>query len=299
MNYVELDRLHAVWESRGDTFNMSYDSETTAQQAFQDVFGAGFSELTLSRGQVTPVRDEPRTVFEQMYTPQNMVGYLRRSPRIAANPDEFDGLDVTYTDESTWTEATIECRLPGDEGVKVEKISAPGVTSALKAYQLGMRRRRTQRYRINSFEWATEADALVSRYLSYCAVADDVSGYPQSSLMVRFAAPATIEVSEPLDWSGDGPFGALVRRPDGSVSGAYRVQRVDDRTFTLDVPLDFVPDTSWQNAEDPPHVLFGKLDRLSYPVLITSIEPNGFSSAKVQAVGYDARVYLDDDSPLP
>lgn len=299
MNYEELDRLEAVWAARGDTFNAEYASESTALQAFQDVFGAGFSELTLSRGQVTPVRDEPRTVFEQMYSPQNIVGYLSRTPRIAANPDEFDGVDVTYMDEATWTESTIPCRLPGDLGLKVEKITAPGITSADKAYQLGMRRRRILRYRVDSFEWATEADALVSRYLSYCAVADDVSGYPQSALMVRFTAPNRIRVSEPLDWSGPGPFGVLLRRPDGSVSGAYGATRIDDYNLQLAATPDFVPSTDWANSEDPPHVLFGQLDRLSYRVLITSVEPNGLSSARVEAVGYDDRVYLDDDSPAP
>lgn len=299
MNQGELDRLDAIWNARGDTFDMAYDKETTAQQALQDVFGAGFSELTIDRGQITPVRDEPRTVFEQMYTPQNMTGYLRRTPRILANPEEFDGVDVTFTDASTWSESTVSCRLPGDAGAKVEKITAVGVTNRTKAYQIGMRRRRVQRFRPDAFTWQTEADALVSRYLSYCAVADDVSGYPQSALMKAYqltSGGVRVRVGEPLDWSAGGSFGILVRRPDGSVSGAYGVTRIDDYTLQLATALDFTPDVSWDNAEDPPHVLFGQLTRLCYPVLITSVSPNGLSSAEVEAVGYDARVYLDDDS---
>lgn len=299
-NFDELYRLGAIWDARGDTFDMDYAKETTAQQALQDVFGAGFAELTLEHGQITPVRDEPRTQLEQMYTPQNMVGALRRMPKFVANPDEFDGVDVTFTDATTWTESTVPCRLPGDAGRKVEKISAPGITNRTKAYQLGMRRRRVQRYRVNSFEWATEADALVSRYLSFCAVGDDVSGYPQSALLEAYdPITQTLTVGEPFTFTGGGRFGVLVRRPDGSVSGAYEVTRVNDFAVRLKVPLDFTPDTTWADAEDPPHVLFGELERLCYPVLITQISPNGLSSARVEAVGYDARVYLDDDSPLP
>lgn len=299
VNEAELDRLDAIWNARGDTFDMAYDKETTAQQALQDVFGAGFAELTIDRGQITPVRDEPRTVFEQMYTPQNMTGYLRRTPRILANPEEFDGVDVTFTDASTWTESTVPCRLPGDAGAKVEKITAVGVTNRTKAYQIGMRRRRVQRYRPDAFTWQTEADALVSRYLSYCAVADDVSGYPQSALMVSYqlvTGGAIVEVSEPLDWSAGGAHGVMVRRPDGSVTGAYSATRVDDFTVSLSTTLDFTPDVSWDDAQDPPHVLFGPLTRICYPVLVTRVAPNGLSSAEIEAVGYDARVYLDDDS---
>jgi hypothetical protein len=300
VNMDELRRLDAIWRSRGDNFDMSYDKETTAQQALQDVFAVGFAELTIERGQITPVRDEPRTTYEQMYTPQNMVGYLRRTPRILANPEEFDGVDVTYTDARTWSESTVSCRLPGDQGLRVEKVTMPGVTDRTKAYQLGMRRRRVQRYRPDSFSWRTEADALVSRYLSFCAVADDVTGYPQSALLMSFVLTndgnMLLRVSEPFEWGDTGSHGVLLRRPDGSVAGTYPATRVSD--YELLIPAaDFVPDVSWEI--DPPHVLFGSLDRMCYPVLITSVRPNGMSSAEVEAVGYDARVYLDDDSPLP
>lgn len=299
-NFTELNRLGDIWDARNDTFDMSYDSETTAQQALADVFGAGFAELTIERGQITPVRDEPRTVFEQMYTPQNMVGYLRRTPRLVANPDEFDGVEVTFNNSTNWTEDVVQCRLPGDLGVKVEKITAVGVTDRNKAYQIGMRRRRVQRYRPDHFEWQTEADALVSRYLSYCAVADDTSGYPQSALLMEFellpGGSVQLTSSEPLDWSAGGAHGVMLRRPDGSVAGTYTASRIDD--YRLTVPaIDFVPDVTWHI--DPPHILFGKLTEMCYPVLITSISTNGLMSATVEAVGYNDQVYLSDDAIAP
>lgn len=298
-NLEEFDELNPIWASRADHFDEEYAKESTAQQVLNDILGAGFAELTLDRGQITPVRDSPRTVFEQMYTPQNMVGFLKRTPRLVANPEEFDGVDVTFFDSSSWAESTVPCRLPGDLGLKVEKISLPGITDRNKAYQLGMRRRRVQRYRPDTFEWQTEADAFVSRYLSYCAVSDDVSGYPQSALMLSYSVSGgtwQVESSEPLDWSAGGDHGVLFRRPDGSATPPVLATRIND--FLFSVPAaDFTPDTSW--VKDPPHILFGPMTRVCYPVLITSVDPNGLSSATVQAVGYDGRVYLDDDSPAP
>jgi len=299
VNFDELDRLGAIWDARGDHFDNSYASETTAQQALNDVFGAGFAELTIDRGQITPVRDEPRTVFERMYSPQNMTGHLRRTPRLTANPEEFDGVEVTFTNAFNWTEDVVSCFLPGDEGKKIEKITAVGVTDRTKAYQIGMRRRRVQRYRPDTFSWATEGDALVSRYLSYCAVADDVSGYPQSALLLGFqlldSGQVQLTSSEPLSW-GTGAHGVLIRRPDGSVAGRYPATRLDDYRLTIPM-IDFVPDVTWEI--EPPHLLFGKLEEICYAVLLTSVAPNGMSSAQVEAVGYDERVYLSDDAVAP
>lgn len=297
LDLVEMDRLNDIWRARGDWFDNAYVSETTAEQVMNASFGAGFAELTLDRGRIRPVRDEPRTVFEQMYTPQNMTEQLTRTPRLVANPDQFDGVQVTFTDAETWTEAVVDCNLPGDTNIKVEKIVAEGVTNRTRAWRIGMRRRRVQRYRADTFEWGTEADALVSRYLSYCAVADDVPGYPQSALMLDFeltdSGVVSIQSSEPFNWTDLSAPVVAIRRPDGSLSGPYPATRVDD--YALTVPsIDFVPDVTWEI--EPPHLLFGNMDRWNYPVLVTEINPNGMSNAGVIAVGYDARVYLDDDN---
>ena len=102
--------------------------------------------------------------------------------------------------------------------------------------------------------------------------------------------------SEPLDWSAGGAHGVMIRRPDGSVAGTYTATRIDD--YNLTIPsLDFIPDVTWN--KEPPHLLFGKLSEMCYPVLITSISPNGLTSATVEAVGYNDQVYLSDDVTAP
>lgn len=300
IDYQELDRLSAVWRSRQDKFDHQYNEQSTGSEVLNQIFNAGFSELTLERGKIRPVRDEPRTVFEQMYSAQNMSAPLKIDREIL-NPSDFDGVQVSYTDINTWTESTVDCKLPGDAFLKVEKISAVGITSRLKAYQLGMRRRRIQRYRTDSFSWSTELDALVSgsRYLSYCAVSDDIPSRSQSSLLVGYTSGngmVLLESSEPLDWSKNGPYSVALRKPDGTLSGPYTATRVDD--YRLTVPLiDFVPDVSW--AIEPPHIMFGPVETWTYPVLITNISPQGVTGASVEAVCYDGRVYLSDNEPLP
>lgn len=296
----EVDRLADIWNARLDQFDNQYTNQSTGADVLNEIFNVGFSELTIDHGRIRPVRDEPRTVFEQMYSAQNMTRGLRLEQSIL-NPSDFDGVQVTYIDRNTWVESTVDCKLPDDGFSKVEKVSGTGITSRLKAYQFGMRRRRVQRYRTDSFTWSTELDALVSgsRYLSYCAVSADVPSRSQSALLLGFTAGnglVLLESSEPLDWSKPGPYAVALRKPDGSVSGPYVATRVDEYRLTV-ASLDFSPDTSWQI--EPPHLMFGPVETWTYPVLISDIKPQGVTGANVEAVGYDARVYLSDNEPLP
>lgn len=294
IDLAELDRLHAIWSARGDTFDQSVERESTVKQSFADALLAGFADVTLDRGVLRPVRDELRTTWEHMYTPQNMTEGLSRR-FTAVQPDEFDGVDVEYMDGGTWQVETVQCRLPGDLGRRVEKLKIEGVTSRTQAWRIGMRQRRATKFRRWQYSFSTELDALNSRFMSFCALADDVPGYGQSAILMDVQTVTggyLLESSEPLDWSAGGAHVVSIRRKDGTLSGPYSATRIDDYRLQV-ATLDFVPDTSW--SVEPPHLLFGPVNRWSYPALISSIRSNG-SGADVEAMNYDARVYADDDN---
>ncbi|WP_312288785.1 host specificity factor TipJ family phage tail protein [Stutzerimonas nitrititolerans] len=294
LDMAELDRLHAIWTARGDYYDAAIESAGTVKQSLLEALQAGFADFTIDRGLIRPVRDEPRTVMEHPYTPQNMTKPLTRQFS-ALKPDDFDGVDVEYTDGKTWQKETVECRLPGDAGVRVEKMKLDGVTGRTQAWRIGMRRRMEQKYRRWSYSFGTELDALNSRYLSYVPLQDDVPGYGQSALMLSYDN-GIIESSEPLDWSAGGAHVVGIRRPDGTLSGPYAATRIDDYRLSI-AGLDFEPDTSW--SIEPPHLLFGPVNRWSYPALITSISPSGTDGASVEAVNYAPEVYAYDDATPP
>ncbi len=300
LDLIEFDRLgDGVWRQRVDSFNKNITEESTAKEVINSMLNAGFAELTIDRGMIRPVRDEPRSTLEHMYSPQNMTRSLSRDVAMPS-PDDYDGVQVTYMDRLTWAETTVNCQLSGEPaGRKLEKVNADGIIDRDKAYQLGMRRRRAQVYRRDTYNWSTEMDALNSRYWSYCAVADDVPGYGQSAILVGWTSGnnmVLLESSEPLDWSGPTAYVVALRRPDGTVSGPYAATRVDDYRLTVPM-LDFTPEVEW--VEEPPHILFGPVDRWTYRVLVTEVNPSGYDSASVSGIGYDARVYYDDDSRAP
>ncbi len=294
LDMAELDRLHVIWAARGDKYDAVIDSASTVKQSLLVALQAGFADFTIDRGLIRPVRDEPRTVMEHPYTPQNMTRPLTRQ-FAALKPDDFDGVDVEYVDSRTWQKETVQCRLPGDAGVRVEKLKLDGVTGKTQAWRIGMRRRMEQKYRRWSYSFGTELDALNSRYLSYVPLQDDVPGYGQSALMLSYDN-GIIESSEPFDWSAGGEHVVGIRRPDGALSGPYAATRIDDYRLSI-TGLDFEPDTSW--SIEPPHLLFGPVNRWSYPALITSISPSGTDGASVEAVNYAPEVYAYDDATPP
>ena len=297
MDIEEFAHYNSIWQGRGDYFDHAVEDTSTVKECINDALLAGFSEFTLERGCVTPVRDEPRTVFEQMYTPQNMTQELQRNFTLPA-PDDYDGVDIKYIDEVTHATELVRCRLPGDLGRTVQTVTLKGVTNRDRAWRIGMRMRRAQVYRTKSYSWSTELDALNSGYLSYCAVADDIPGYGQSAILADYTAgegPVILESTERFEWTEGASHVVALRRPDGSLSGPWAASMIDE--FRLAIPaLDFVPDLSWEI--ELPHLLFGETTRWCYPVLVTSIEP-GDHSADVEAVNYDPRIYADDDNFAP
>lgn len=297
LDLAELDRLDAIWRARGDKFDLEVSGQETVLEALNTALMAGFAELTIDRGLIRPVRDEPRSVFEHMYTPQSMIGNLVRK-FTTLRPDDYDGVDVEYIDEDTWQKETIKCRLPGDLGLKTEKITLKGVISRDRAWRIGMRQRRRYKYQRHGYSFSTELAAMNSRYKSYCAASDDIPGYGQSSILVDFQIGnglTLLESSEPLPWEEGASHVVGLRRPDGTLSGPWPATRVDETRLTVPA-LDFVPELSWEL--EPPHMQFGTTTRWCYPILIESITPEDFT-ADVEAVNYDARVYADDDNFAP
>lgn len=298
INLTELHRLGDIWDARGDYYDDAINDRTTVKDAINDALAAGFAELTIDRGLIKPVRDEPRTVFEQAYSPQNMTSPLVRQFS-STDVDDFDGVDVEYFDAVSKQWTTVECRLPGDLGQRVEKMRITGVTDETRAWRIGMRKRRAQRYRRWGYTFSTELDAMNSGYLSYVPLLDDVPGYGQSAILEEYAvigAGAVLRSTEPLDWSAGGVHVVGLRRPDGTLSGPFTATRIDDYRLTIPSQPDFVPDLSW--TIEPPHLYFGPLIRWNYPALITEVSPSG-NGCNVTAINYDVRVYADDDNSPP
>ncbi|PVY68669.1 sulfur carrier protein ThiS [Pusillimonas noertemannii] len=299
LDMEELQRLHAIWTSRGETMDHVFDL-TTVKEAMNTTLGAGMAELTIAHGLIKPVRDEPRTQFEAGYSPQNMTGPLRRTFR-ARRHDDPDGVEVEFTDSETWTQQTVICALPGSQRLKLEKVKLQGVTSRTRAWRIGMRRAREQRYRNWDYSFETEMDALNSEYLSYVPLLDDIPGYGQSALLEHVTSAGSnviLRVTEPVRWEEGQSHVVAYRRADGTLAGPWvATPGPDDYSIVAPIPAAERPTVSLKL--ELPHVYVGTVENWCFPALITDISPRGTERASVSAANYTDAIYADDDNSPP
>lgn len=287
-----LEELESIWTPRGDFFDYVF-SDGTAKAAIDTILRAGFSEMTLQEGVITPVRDQARTTLEQGYSPENMTGPLQRQFQ-AKQVDEPDGVEVEYTDGNTWTTETVNAFLPSDLGIKVDKIKIEGVTDRTRAWRIGMRRRRAQRYRRWIYSFSTELDALNSEYLSYLPLLDDIPGYGKVCILEGIQSDR-ITVSEPVDFEAGKTHVVAYRAEDGTTVGPFAATEGPDQ-YTILVSIPEPWPAVLPSDREPTHIFFGTTERWHFPALITEISPDGPLSASVSASNYDERVYADDDN---
>lgn len=303
LNIAELERLESTrWTPRGEYYDKIVTEQDTVKGYLLQALTPGFSELTIDRGVLVPVRDEPRgESFDHVYNPRVMLKPMKRNFTGGGLPDQFDGVDVEYFDHITKQNETVQCRLPGDLGTKVKKEKLEGVGDRTRVWRWGMRVRRGYLYRQGSYEFETELAGLNSSYMSYAGLGDSTPKRGQNAEVVSYAenedGTVTLGVSVNLDWSKPGTYKVVVRRRDGTASGPYTATQIDRKHFTIP-ELDFVPQFNEDGMMNP-IIQFGHADRWIYPALITEVKPKGTKSCSLSAVNYDVRMYADDDNFPP
>lgn len=315
IDYDELDRLNALWNGRGDYYDFVHDEEITVKEALNQALAAGFAELAIEDSKLVPVRDEPRTEWDDqyfppevqranMYSPQNYLeGGLTRAVT-APTANDTDGVRVTYFSNVSWQSETVDCLLPGDDGENIEEITIKGVTDRYRAWRIGMRYRRQLKYQRWSYSFSTELDALNSNYLGFAALNDNIPGYAQSAQILDVAddgqGNTALLLSEPMQTERNKSYVIAYRRGDGSIAGPYNCEMGDDEYEVI---------AAIPAAERPPvevgtertHVLFGEAQKWCFPALIKAVAPSSGITAEnpsvdVEAVNYAPEVYEDDNN---
>jgi len=297
---VTLDDLQdTYWTPRGETFDAAIESSTTARDMLQTILSAGTSHINLSHGLISAIREGIQEPVG-MLTPHDMTEELKIG-FIAPSADDFDGVDVEYRSEDTWKNETVQCRLDGSPGLKVEKIKLIGVTNKTRAWRIGMRRLHKIAGQRLSFSCGTEMDALCYEYLDHIVLSDDVQEGGHRSVIIESmeidGADAILTVSESLDWTFTAPR-VIIRRHDGTVTGIETPVEIDD--YTLSVPLAFIDfDLITDLSIEPARLIFAESTTVGYKALIQSIEPSNNGTCSLTAIEYNDDYYQDDDNEAP
>lgn len=292
------------WTPRGETFDFSADGDNkSALETIQMITTAGMGYFLLSDGLASVGREGVKN-WTGIISPQETTEYLQTAFS-APSQDDYDGVDVTYIDGTTWASETAQCRTTDNPTpMKIEAFTLDGVVDRDRAYRIGMRRLMKYRQQRLNHSTSTEMDALCYNYGDRIVLTDDIPGHDTISCLVvgaeREGSLIRLLSSEPLDWRFNNPR-CLIRFQDGSASPLLTPSKVDDYTLTL--PLtDALNFDSWEFDDpsiEPPRLIFCSSERIGYDALVEEISPSSDGTCAVKARQYRASFYDYDDATYP
>ncbi|KQN56716.1 host specificity factor TipJ family phage tail protein [Erwinia sp. Leaf53] len=291
------------WTPRGERFDFSADGDNTSVlDMMQMIANAGMGYFLLSDGLASAGREGVKP-WTGIISPQETTEHMTTS-FTAPSQDDYDAVDVTYINGTSWAEETVQCRIGSDTPFKVEAYQLDGVTDTDKAYRIGMRRLMKYRLQRESYEVVTEMDARCYNVGDRLVLTDDIPGSNTISCLIEALAVeggmVTLHVSEPLDWTFASPR-CLIRFQDGSASVLLTPSRVDDYTLTLpeteSLRLDeWITDNP---AMEMPRLIFCSSDQVGYDAIVSSVEPSSEGTTTANAVQYTPLLYQYDDAVYP
>lgn len=323
INQAELWRLHNIWVSRGDKLDGVFGQSTTLYEALRAVLAPGYAEPAQIGGLWTPVRDAAISwddVQDQFGPRAQKVDSFEMSDTIV-EPDDNDGIEVEYTDPTTWKPATVMCLRPGQAGTRPLKLNAFGIIDRERAWRWGMRENGKKFLRRRSMKWTTDPAGLNVSYLSPIAVADaepdmgsfgEVWGWDAGTLTLTLSAPLLVD-------SDDDQQVIALRRPDGRQYGPVPVTPVGPVSWHTDYQDDLEPQALRKGYRqvrlahapdftvilpghhelEATHWLGGTMENHAYLGLVKKATPQGTSQVAMDAWAYVGEVYQYDDAPLP
>lgn len=215
----------AYWTPENAWFDYATTDSVSALEIMQKITNAGKSYFLLSDG-LASVGREGIKPWTGGITPHEMTEELQTAFS-APSDDDYDGVDVTYINGTTWAEETLQCRTSDNPTpVKIEDYTLDGVLDQDQAYQIGMRRLMKYLRQRLSFTASTELDALCYNVGDRVVLTDDIPGNKTISCLVEkmeiVGDSVIFTVTEPLDWSFANPR-VLIRYQDGSASSLMMV----------------------------------------------------------------------------
>jgi hypothetical protein len=304
MDTAAIDALEDnYWTPNGETFDFATGDSISALEMLQKIAAAGKSYFLLNTQSVASVGREGIKPWTGAITPHEMVSELQTDFSTVTD-DDYDGVDVTYINGTTWAEETVQCRLPGNPTPqKIEAYRADGVGNPDHAYQIGMRRLRKYQLQRMTHKTTTELDALCYNVGDRIVLTDDIPGSNTISCLIESMATAggvtIFDVSEPLDWSFANPR-IYLRYQDGTASRLFEASPTGDN-YQVSVPYqsEFADILMDDPIIEPPRLIFCNSENDLYHAIVSEIVPQDDGTCEVTARQYRAEFYDYDNATYP
>lgn len=299
-SFLDLDGLYdldAIYTSRGENFDYVFDQRATVWELARTIARAGRAVPMLNGSKVTLVRDAIKSIPTCAFGPDTIIEGSFSHQYKLSNLDDYDGIEIEYTDPDTFKSETVLCKIGSDLGENPEKIKLNGVTSRAHAYREGMYMRACRRYLRENITFKTGLEGHIPSYGDLIALSHDLPRWGQSGQLISIDG-TTLTLTEPVVF-GSGTHVIGLRKKDGSVSGPHTCTAgAAPNKVVLAAPIsssDFIFDESHER----PLFLFGKTEEWAQLCVVVSLAPADNDEVEVKCVPYDARVFANDGATPP
>lgn len=288
-----------TWEQRGDTFDGVFDSPSVLFEAVNVVARAGRAKVYQQGGIWYCWRDEAQSLPSAHFNMRNIQRGTVKTQFLLPDATTADAVEITYLDETTWTEQTVVASLADSSRETPIKESLFGVTSRAQAWREGMYMMAANRYRRAPATFYTEMEGLIPTFGDMISLAHDRGSWGQSGDITEYdAITRIIKTTEVLDFSAGGTHYIRFRKQDGSYNGPYiATAGVDDYHAVLNKPLDFTPSLGIDRERTS--YSFGPTDQHGRTALVMGVRPRGVNRVEIVTINEDPAVHTADTSTTP
>lgn len=316
-----LTEYAAVWTTRQDRFDYSFDTQHTTDDAAQLVAATGRARTMFRRGSVySLVRDELQSDPVAVFMPRNMDGDSFGLSFALATSETPDALRVSYRDGRYWDERYVyaqafggaiygyACNASGiplrpsgvDAPSVVEEFDLKGVVGEKQAIRTAVYLLARSIYRREEGSFTADIDGLLCSMGSLIGIAHDAAEWGQSGDVVDWdLATLTLTVSEPPAWTVGGTHYVRLQSYTGGVDGAIEVTPgATDFEMVLASAPGVTP--SFEDARrERTRYLFGELADVQRYAVIAGVRPVSMDEMEMPFFLEDNRVHSADAAWLP
>lgn len=306
--------LHATWVARGDTFDGVIDRAMSIGEALTMVLRVGRAQPVWVGADIGVIRDEPKALAKQFFTPRNIVRGTFEYQPLLPTPITPNAIIVEYWDERFWTKREVFCSVRGinPAEARAKRVTVVGIVDRLRAWKFGifLDASETWRRELASFDVEYEGELLLrgdpidlAHPLPSWGMSIAVRDFDLDELTLTLAADAK--------WSGANTNFVWLRRPDGMSFGPVIANKGEsDRHVAFDAD-DFASVVSqqgdpaeWLEEEDgtkePVTAVVGSGDDIVARALLIATDVAGEARVRLETVIDDPRVYTaETDFEVP
>lgn len=298
---IDLDGLLALandYTVDGVTFDWVFDNRSTIWEALKTVARAGRASPVINLTQFSMVRDKARIIPVMSFSPNSMISGSFRWDIQLQKPDDYDGIQVEYTDEDTRKQETLDCLIGSDAGVNMQTLRLPGITNRDRAYREGLYVRAQQIYQRETVSFSTGLEGSIPSFGDYIVAGHDVPHWGSAGSVLSITGGNTVTLSDSTAGISINSIG--FRDKYGETKGPYACSKTPGNDYEVITgsiidESDFV----FNDTQDPPVYFVGQSNDIYKDLIVTEVSVRDDDTVQITAVNYDARMYSFDSRTAP